>query len=96
MERRYDLTMEELSLAVIRDAHGKYVHFAGHPKLPSLFFDLDDDPGELVNRADDPAYASRVLEYAQRMLSWRLRHADRTLAASKLTGVGVITHVAAR
>ena len=28
---------------------------------------------------------SKVLDYAQRMLSWRMRHNERTLAGMKLT-----------
>jgi arylsulfatase A-like enzyme len=90
LEKTFGLDMEDCALAVLRDAHGKYVQFAGHPNLPPLFFDLDDDPAQLVNRAPDPAYAPRVLDYAQRMLGWRLRHADRTLTGTKLTGVGPI------
>ena len=85
-EQLFGLTMEECSLAVLRDMHGKYVHFAGHATLPPIFFDLDRDPAQVVNRADDPAYAPRVLEYAQRMLAWRMRHAERTLTGMKVTG----------
>ena len=81
LERALGITIEECSLAVLRDDHGKYVHFAG---LPPIFFDLDDDPDQTVNRADDRACAPRVLEYAQRMLSWRARHQDRTLSGMKL------------
>lgn len=95
-ERALGLTMEELSLSVLRDAHGKYVHFAGYPTLPPVFFDLDTDPHETVNRADDPAYTGRVLDYAQRLLAWRARHLDRTLAHMKLTPSGPFAHVAAR
>jgi arylsulfatase A-like enzyme len=90
LEKVFDVAMDDCALAVLRDARGKYVQFAGHPNLPPLFFDLDDDPAQLVNRADDPAYAPRVLDYAQRMLAWRLRHADRTLTGTKLTGQGPI------
>jgi hypothetical protein len=72
---------------VLRDEHGKYVHFAG---MPPLFYDLDDDPDELVDRAGDPACASRVLEYAQRLLSVRMRNADRTLTGALVTPQGVI------
>ena len=88
--------MEELSLAVLRDEHGKYVQFAGHPTLPPIFYDLDADPDELHNVAADPAYAPRVLEYAQRMLAWRMRHAERTLSGTKVTGLGVLSHRAPR
>ena len=78
--------MEECSFAVLRDDHGKYVQFAGHHAFPPIFFDIDHDPEQLVNRAADPAYASTVLDYAQRMLAWRMRHNERTLTGMKLTG----------
>ena len=68
----FGLTLEECSLAVLRDDHGKYVHFSGHPTMPPIFFDLDTDPAQVVNRAADPAYAPTVLDYAQRMLAWRM------------------------
>ena len=85
-EGAFGLTLEECSLAVLRDDHGKYVHFSGHPTMPPIFFDLDTDPAQIVNRADDPAYAATVLDYAQRMLAWRMRHTERTLTGMKLTG----------
>ena len=44
LERSLGVTMEELSLCVLRDAHGKYVQFAGHGAIPHVFFDLDIDP----------------------------------------------------
>ena len=44
-----------------RTSDFKYVHFAA---LPPLFFDLQNDPGQFVNRAGDPAYAARLGEYA--------------------------------
>ncbi len=90
MERSFGVTMEDCCLAVVRDEHGKYVHFGGHPNLPPIFFDLHDDPEQLVNRARDPAVAPEVLDYAQRMLAWRLRNAERTLTGTKLTGQGPI------
>ena len=65
--------IDQCGLAVIQDSQYKYVHFSA---LPPLFFDLTVDPGQFHNRADDPAYAPRVLEYAQKMLTWRLRYAD--------------------
>ena len=54
----------------------KNAHFTA---LPALFFDLEEDPAELRNLADDPAYRGLVLEYAQKMLSWRMSHEDRAL-----------------
>ena len=70
------LQAEHCGLAVIRDHRYKYVHFSG---LAALFFDLERDPGQFENRADDPAYAGRLSRYAQEMLSWRMAYEDRTL-----------------
>jgi arylsulfatase A-like enzyme len=92
-ERLLGIPFDRSGMAVIRDAHAKYVHFAG---LPPLFFDLDEDPHEMVDRAADPAYAPRVLEYAQRMLSWRLEHAERTLTGLFVCPMGVVDARAAR
>ncbi len=86
LEQMYGISLEECSLAVLRDEHGKYVQFAAPHVFPAIFFDLDRDPDQLHNVAADPAYAARVLDYAQRMLSWRMRHAERTLTGMKLTG----------
>ena len=48
--------------------------------LPPLLFDLKAEKGaELVNLAQDPKCAMLTLEYAQKMLSWRMQNADRTL-----------------
>jgi arylsulfatase A-like enzyme len=86
LEDAFGITLEECSLAVLRDEHGKYVQFAGHDVFPPIFFDVDADPAQVVNRAADPAYAPKVLDYAQRMLAWRMTHAERTLTGMKLTG----------
>ncbi|HUI48211.1 MAG TPA: alkaline phosphatase family protein [Acidimicrobiia bacterium] len=85
IEEAFGLTLEECALAVLRDDHGKYVQFSGFPVLPSIFFDLDDDPAQLRNVADEAAYATTVLGYAQRMLAWRMQHTERTLTGMKLT-----------
>lgn len=87
-ERYFGLASNECNLAVIRDQHFKYVHFAG---LPKLLFDLKHDPNERINRADDPAYASVRLAYAERLLSLRARHLDQTLAYTELTERGPVT-----
>ena len=91
-ERALGLHVDQCSLAVIQDARYKYVHFDA---LPPLFFDLEADPGQLVDRAPDPAYAPRVLEYAQKMLSWRLHHADRTLTGWSASPDGLVDRSAA-
>jgi len=76
------LTMETSSLNVIRGATTKYVHFAD---LPPLLFDLETDPGELIDRSDDAKYEQRLADYARRLLSWRMRHTDKTLSHMQVT-----------
>jgi arylsulfatase A-like enzyme len=80
--------MDESSLAVVQDGDYKYVHFAA---LPPLFFDLKADPGQLNNLANDPAYAPKMLSYAQKMLNWRLAHADKTLTGYRASPHGLET-----
>jgi arylsulfatase A-like enzyme len=76
------LTMETSTLNVIRGAATKYVHFAD---LPPLLFDLEADPGELVDRSEDGKYQQRLADYARRLLSWRMRHTDKTLTHMQVT-----------
>ena len=75
-ERALGLTMHQCMMNIIRGARYKYVHFT---KLPPLFFDLETDPGEFVNLAESPEHQRLVLEYAQKMLSWRMNHDEQTL-----------------
>lgn len=49
-----------------------------------VFFDLQTDPNEFHNLADDPGYTSLVLEYAQKLISWRMHHDDRALTETFL------------
>ena len=65
------LEIEQCTANIIRGERYKYVHFTA---LPPLFFDLEEDPDEFLNLATDPAYRERVLEYAGKMLSWRMEH----------------------
>ena len=82
-----DFTPNGDQLGIIRGRRWKYVHFAA---LPSLLFDLENDPTEMNNLAQDPKHASVVLDYAQRMLSWRMRYAERTLTNLHLWREGVL------
>lgn len=86
-ETELDLTSDLCTLCVIRDEDYKYVHFAG---LPPLFFDLRHDPGELRNLAGEPTYQARMLDYAQKMLSWRMAHDERVLSNSFITPDGLV------
>jgi arylsulfatase A-like enzyme len=91
-ERPLGLHSDECQLGVVRDASYKYVHFAA---LPPLFFDLEADPDQLVDRAGDPDYATLVLRYAQKMLSWRMANDERNLTHMHI-GKGVFEQPNAR
>lgn len=75
---------ERCSLAVVRTERWKYVQFATDT-MPPLLFDLEADPQQLVNLADDPACAGQVVEGLRRLLQWRMRHVDRTLSSYHVT-----------
>jgi arylsulfatase A-like enzyme len=85
-ESALGLPMDDCSLCVVQDALYKYVHFAA---LPPLFFDLTRDPHCFENLAEDPAHASLVKQYAQKALSHRMRHAERTLTHFRATPLGL-------
>ena len=81
------LTPDQCTLYALRGERYKYVHFTA---MPPLFFDLRDDPAEFVDRAGDPSYRERMLEHAQKMLSWRMNHDERLFANTRLTPAGVV------
>ena len=73
--------MEANNVAALHDADGAYVHFGDGT---SLCFYLALDPTWQTLQTD-PAI---VLSYAQRMLTWRATHTDRTLADFRALGGG--------
>jgi arylsulfatase A-like enzyme len=81
-EELFGLTMEQCALDVVRGRDHKYVHLANGD---SLYFDLTDDPDQLADRTTDPAAAAAVSDARARLLSWRMRHDDRTLTGHRLT-----------
>lgn len=83
VEGRFGLSIDECSMSILRTETGKYVHFAG---LDALYFDLEEDPGELKNRIADPSYMRQVLEHAGQMLDWRLAFNRR-----EMTGIAIRT-----
>lgn len=89
----FGLKPQQCNLAVTRTARHKYVHFGGG--LPPLLFDMENDPGELHNRADDPDYSGIRLEMAERLLEWRAEHLDQSLALCELTEDGIAGSYAA-
>lgn len=87
-ERHFGVTSRQCNLAVVRAARYKYVHFAGG--LPPVLLDLQEDPDETLNLANDPAYRVLRGEMAERLLAWRAEHLDQSLALSELTTDGVV------
>jgi len=85
-EAALGLRPDQCTLNVIRDSYYKYVHFTA---LPPLLFDLVADPHELRDVAHRPEYLPVVAEYARKLLSHRMLHADRTLSNYRLTPQGV-------
>ena len=84
------LKPDQCAFTALRDEHFKYVHFTA---LPPLFFDLNEDPMEFNNVAEVPAYQERILEYAQKLLSWRMNHEDRGLTHVRLPLTGPVTQL---
>ncbi len=82
-----DLAFDNGGLAVIQDRAWKYVHFEA---LPPLLFDLARDPHQFANLAEEPGHQAVVAEYAQKMLSWRMRHAERTLTHLSASPAGLV------
>lgn len=87
-ERHFGLAPQQCNLAVIRTREAKYVHFGGG--LPSLLFDLREDPDEMRDRAGDPDYLPMRLAMAERLLGWRAEHLDQSLALVELTERGAV------
>jgi arylsulfatase A-like enzyme len=78
----FGITMEQCSLDVVRAADHKYVHLGNGD---CFFFDLTDDPDQLVDRSADPDRAPAVADARGHLLEWRMRHDDRTLTGTVVT-----------
>ena len=62
------------------------MHF---PSLPSLLFDLENDPLEMKNLAEDKKYYEIKNTLLSQLLSHRLRHQDRQLSSLQVSKDGV-------
>ena len=93
IEQALGIDSTGLNMTAIRTDRWKYVHFAA---LPPLLFELEADPDNLVNLAGRPDHAAVQLEMAEKLLSWRARHLDQTLALTELTPKGVVRRAADR
>ncbi|MFN7151496.1 MAG: alkaline phosphatase family protein [Microthrixaceae bacterium] len=88
IEQVFGLRQDQCALSVRRDRSSKYVQFCGGQ--PALYFDLAQDPGELVDLATDPARTPDVLSAAQRLLATRMEHTDPRLANTRATASGTV------
>jgi arylsulfatase A-like enzyme len=86
-ETALGLPSARCALAVRHGERYSYVHFNG---LPALCYDLERDPQQFQNIANDPLRPPEVLAQAQAMLTWRMDMAERRLTGCKLTPAGVI------
>lgn len=91
VEDVFGIRQDQCAIAVIRDRARKYVQFSGG--LPPLFFDLEDDPGELHDLAGEPGAGAEMLPYVQGLLSLRMEHTDPRLANHRATPAGPVHRV---
>ena len=63
------------------------MHF---PSLPALLFDLENDPQEMNNLAEDKKYYEIKNSLLSELLSHRLRHQDRQLSSLQVSKDGVV------
>jgi arylsulfatase A-like enzyme len=80
------MRMDQAVLAVVRTDDRKYVHF---PTLPTVLEDLAEDPHELRDVSADARYSDDLHAMKDRMLNWRIEHAERALGSMMLTPDGV-------
>ena len=80
---------EKCGVCVMRGRRFKYVYFSS---LPALLFDLENDPNELQNLAEDPNYQTVVNQHMQAMMTWRMQTEDRTLTQFEVTADGLVCH----
>jgi arylsulfatase A-like enzyme len=76
--------IEQCRLFMVFDGRWKYIHAAG---FRPMLYDLGTDPGELVDRGDDPACAGERARLKDALLDWSLRDHNRiTIADSRIAG----------
>ena len=83
------ISEDECMLSVIRDERYKHVFF---PSLPSLLFDMVNDPGERRNLGSDPAFSAVEREYLAKQLTLRILHADRRTSTTVLGRDGMVRY----
>ena len=82
------LAPEQCNLSVIRNHKWKYVHF---PSMPNLLFDLENDPNEINNLANEKEFQEIKNQLLSTLLSHRMVHQERQLSNTKLSSLGAKT-----
>jgi len=72
---RLDMPVCDCNATMVTDGRFKYVHVRN---LPDMLFDLQSDPGELVDLGRDPAYVAERRHMRDALLDWALRQHNRT------------------
>jgi arylsulfatase A-like enzyme len=88
-ERSLGLSASSANYAVLRDHQFKYVHFNGG--LPPMLFNVQNDPSEDHDLAQNTEYADVLRQFAGRMLDHRMSHAEHSLSNLKITDLGLFS-----
>ena len=80
------LTPEECNFIGIRNSKWKYIHF---PSFPPLLFDLENDPYEMKNLANNKKYIKIINDLLSQLISHRILHQDRQLSSLHISKDGV-------
>jgi hypothetical protein len=70
-----DVLPSDARMFMAADQRWKYIEILG---FRPMLFDRDNDPGELVDLGDDPAYAETRAEFAEKIARWARRLSQRT------------------
>ncbi len=73
--RMVGVDQSDARLVMVFDGRWKYIHVE---TMRPMLFDLQEDPGELHDLGDDPAYADQVARLREAHFAWARQHHTRT------------------
>jgi len=86
-QRQFNVKPHQCNLAILMDENFKLVYFNGG--VAPLLYDMQNDPDETTNLANDPAHADTLLTMTRKMLDHKMTHAHHALSRLVLTGDGL-------